>query len=144
MNRENSSFEECGQNRMAALGTMNGDEEERVRVHDRRYSKDFDLCENYQNAIDCIVQCEYIIKSLQEQLVSKDEQVALKDEQIASLEKKLVQMSSSTAKDEHIASLEDKLVQMSFELASSKAFQDEQLHQFKKKYFDYRKQQCQW
>mmetsp|Transcript_34113 Transcript_34113/g.61267 ORF Transcript_34113/g.61267 Transcript_34113/m.61267 type:complete len:266 (+) Transcript_34113:51-848(+) len=97
-------------------GIMNRDEEERiVRVHERRDSTEFDLCENYQNDADCLIQCEYInsIKTLQEQLVSKDEQLA--------------------TKDEHIASLEEKLIQMSFELASSKAFQDEQLHQFKRR-----------
>lgn len=76
-----------------------------AKVHKRHdANNDFDLPQNYQNALDCLVQCEYIIKILQEQLVSKDEQ---------------------------IASLEEKLVRMSFELASSKALQDEQLHRFK-------------
>lgn len=116
MKRETSGFQECGPNLMAARDSMNRDEEERVAiVDDRRYGKEFDLCENYQNDADCLIQCEYInsIKTLQEQLVSKDEQLASKDEQIASLE--------------------EKLIQMSFELASSKAFQDEQLHQFKRR-----------
>eukprot|EP00579_Thalassiosira_antarctica_P001512 CAMPEP_0201874224 /NCGR_PEP_ID=MMETSP0902-20130614/6530_1 /ASSEMBLY_ACC=CAM_ASM_000551 /TAXON_ID=420261 /ORGANISM="Thalassiosira antarctica, Strain CCMP982" /LENGTH=336 /DNA_ID=CAMNT_0048401041 /DNA_START=148 /DNA_END=1158 /DNA_ORIENTATION=- len=126
MNRENSSFEECGQNLMATRGTTNGDEEERVvTVHDRRDSVDFDLCENYQSAIDCIVQCEYIIKTLQEQLASKDERIASKDEKIALKDEQIA------SKDEQIVILEEKLVRMSFELASPKALPDEQLHRFK-------------
>jgi len=85
---------------------MNSAEEEVVKVLKIcDANKDFDLPQNYQNAIDCLVQCEYLINNLQEQLASKDEQ---------------------------IASLEEKLVRMSFELASSKALQDEQLHQFKR------------
>lgn len=68
-----------------------------------------DLSQNYQNAVDCLVHCEFIMKNLQDQLKSKDVQ---------------------------IASLEDKLVNMSLELASSKALQDEQegqLHQLKRR-----------
>ena len=78
--------------------TMNSDEEEICDANE-----DFDLPQNYQNAVDCLVQCECLINNLQEELASKDEQ---------------------------IARLEEKLVRMSFELASSKALQDEQLHQF--------------
>mmetsp|Transcript_31483 Transcript_31483/g.54748 ORF Transcript_31483/g.54748 Transcript_31483/m.54748 type:complete len:300 (+) Transcript_31483:45-944(+) len=134
---QTSSFQERGPNLMAARdSTMNRDEDERaVRAHDSRYSTEFDLCENYQNAVDCLIQCEYIIKTQQEQLASQDDQLASKDEHIASLEEKLIQfqMSTSNADDEQIASLEEKLIQMSFELASSKAFQDEQLHQFKRR-----------
>ena len=59
---------------------------------------EFDLSQNYQNSIECLVQCESIISTLQKQLASKDEQ---------------------------ISSLEEKIVQMSLELASSKAFEDE-------------------
>lgn len=56
------------------------------------------LLHHYQNAIDCIVQCESIIKILQYENVTKDKQ---------------------------IKSLEEKLVKMSFEFASSKALEDE-------------------
>ena len=126
MDQDTSSLQECGPNLMAARDIMILDEEERAaRVHDRRYSKEFDLCENYQNAVDCLIQCEYIIKTQQEQLASQDDQLASKDEHIASLEDKLVQMSASNANDEQIASLEEKIVQMSSELASSKAFEYE-------------------
>lgn len=60
---------------------------------------DDDLLQSYQNAVDCIVHCEYIMKSLQEQLA---------------------------AKDERIESLEEKIVRMSLELASARTLQDEQ------------------
>mmetsp|Transcript_35172 Transcript_35172/g.74213 ORF Transcript_35172/g.74213 Transcript_35172/m.74213 type:complete len:299 (-) Transcript_35172:176-1072(-) len=56
------------------------------------------LLHHYQNAIDCIVECESIIKTLQYENVTKDEQ---------------------------IKTLEEKLVKMSFEFASSKALEDE-------------------
>lgn len=65
------------------------------------------LREDYQNAVDCIVYCESIIKSLQEKIDSKDK---------------------------HISSLEEKVVQMSLELASSKAFED--MHRSKRRVSD--------
>ena len=62
----------------------NSDDEKIVKVHKRRdANEDFDLPQNYQNAVDCLVQCEYLIQTLQERLASKDEQ-------IISLEEKLV------------------------------------------------------
>lgn len=64
----------------------------------RQPQQEDDLRQNYQNALECLVHCEAIINSLQGSLV---------------------------AKDQRIATLEDKIVQMSFELASSKAFEDE-------------------
>ena len=39
----------------------------------------FDLTENYQNAVDCLIQCEFIILSFQEQIASKDKQIASAD-----------------------------------------------------------------
>lgn len=60
--------------------------------------KELDLRQNYQAAVECLVQCEAIIDTLQKSLLSKDER---------------------------IAALEEKIVKMSFELASSKAFEDE-------------------
>ena len=57
-----------------------------------------DLHQDYQNAVDCLTQCDSTIRTMQDQLASKDKQ---------------------------IASLEEKLVQMSFDLASSKALEDE-------------------
>ena len=62
----------------------------------------FDLHQNYQNAVDCLVHCEFIMKNLQDELASKDQQ---------------------------IATLEAKLIQTKLELASSKAIQDEQSQQ---------------
>ena len=62
-------------------------------------TSNFDLVlQDYQNAIDCLKQCETIIAGLQDQLHSKDAQ---------------------------IANLEEKMVHVSFELATSKAFEDE-------------------
>lgn len=62
-------------------------------------TSNFDLIlQDYQNAIDCLKQCETIIAGLQDQLHSKDAQ---------------------------IANLEEKMVHVSFELATSKAFEDE-------------------
>ena len=103
MNQDTSSYQEC----RFCDDVTKSDDEDIVKVHKRRdANKDFDLPQNYHNAVHCLVQCEYLIKTLQEQLVSKDRQ---------------------------IVSLEEKLVRMSFELASSKAVQDEQLHRFKRK-----------
>ena len=62
------------------------------------HKNDFDLRQEYQNAIDCLLRCEHIISALQDQVTKKDGQ---------------------------IATLEEKLVKMSLELASSKAFEDE-------------------
>ena len=78
---------------------------EKMKAHlatDTDSNDDVDLGQNYQNAVDCLIQCEFIIQSLQEQLASKDEQMA---------------------------NLEEKLVQMSLDLASCKTFQDEQSQQ---------------
>eukprot|EP00584_Thalassiosira_punctigera_P004171 CAMPEP_0172528392 /NCGR_PEP_ID=MMETSP1067-20121228/2801_1 /TAXON_ID=265564 ORGANISM="Thalassiosira punctigera, Strain Tpunct2005C2" /NCGR_SAMPLE_ID=MMETSP1067 /ASSEMBLY_ACC=CAM_ASM_000444 /LENGTH=309 /DNA_ID=CAMNT_0013312289 /DNA_START=141 /DNA_END=1070 /DNA_ORIENTATION=- len=63
-----------------------------------RERDDARLRRDYQHAIDCLLQCESVIDSLQEQLASKDER---------------------------IAALEARIVEMSLELASSKAFEDE-------------------
>ena len=61
---------------------------------------ELNLRQDYEDAYNCIIQCESIINSLQEQVVSKDER-------IASLEKQIIQMSLELAKakakeDEHI------------------------------------------
>ena len=65
--------------------------------------------QEYQNAVNCLIRCEFIIKSLQEEVASKDVQ----------LQTQLV------AKDGQIASLEEKIVAMSLELASLKGMEDE-------------------
>lgn len=102
---------------------------------------EFDLSENYQNAVDCLISCEAIIKQLSDELEAKDlcvrrleregermkksmkenaskekidalrTELAEKDERISSLEEKVVEMPR----------LEEKLVQMSLELALTKA-----------------------
>lgn len=66
--------------------------------YDSNIDIDNDLRRNYQNAVECLIQCESIIAELQGQLASKDQQI-------------------------HV--LEEKIVNMSLELASSKAFEDE-------------------
>lgn len=60
---------------------------------------DLDLRRDYQNAVDCLIQCDALFKTMQEQLRSKDSQ---------------------------IAALEDKVMELSLELASVKACQDYQ------------------
>jgi len=110
----------------------------------------FDLGENYQSAVDCLIQCESIIKSLQTQLAAKDEELVARDGLIVRLEERLRRESSRgrapppndrrrlealrgqlNDRDEQIASLETqvaglegKLIEMSLELASSKADHD--------------------
>lgn len=83
------------------------DEDERIRVVKAQHedSDDFDLRANYQNAVDCLIHCEVVMKKLQEELASKNCQ---------------------------IANLEGKLVEMSLELASSKATVDEQSQQLRR------------
>ena len=61
-------------------------------------ANNFDLKRDYQNAIDCLINCEELITTLQKRLQTKDEQ---------------------------IATLEETIVQMSLQLANSKAFEDE-------------------
>ena len=73
------------------FGCDRDDDEIRVQLAtDNNDDNDFNLGESYQNAVDCLIQCELLIESLQEQLASKDEH-------IASLEEKLVQMSLDPA-----------------------------------------------
>lgn len=59
---------------------------------------ELELCQCYQNAVECLVDCDNVITNLQEEL---------------------------TSKNDLIASLEEKIVRMSLELATSKAFEDE-------------------
>ena len=59
----------------------------------------FDLQQDYQNAVDCLIQCDALFKSFQEQLL---------------------------AKDDRIVALEEKVMELSLELASVKARQDHQ------------------
>ena len=60
-----------------------------------------DLRKDYQTAIDCLIQCESIIKNLQEHLLSKEERIVC---------------------------LEDKIMHMSLDLASSMAHGDHLQH----------------
>ena len=78
MNQDTSSYQECRSNLIVCKDDItNRDDEEIVKVHKRQdASKDFDLPQNYQNAVDCLVQCKYLITSLQEQFASKDEKIA--------------------------------------------------------------------
>ena len=79
MNRE-SGFEKC---QTASIISTANDEETKTRRFD-------ELRQDYENAVDWVAQSESIIKTLQEQLASKDET-------IASLEEKLVQMALELA-----------------------------------------------
>jgi len=108
-----------------------GDKKEMRRTSDevlRRTSEmttkidEFDLSENYQNAIDCLISCESIIRSLQNEL-------AAKDKKIEKLEKRLQRIS----KDDEIVALEGKIVKMSLDLALTKARADALEHQLKTK-----------
>ncbi len=63
-----------------------------------------DLRRDYQTAIGCLIQCESMIKDLQEQLLSKEERIVC---------------------------LEDKIMHMSLELASSMAREDDLQHKMK-------------
>lgn len=85
-----------------------------------------DLCRDYQNAVNCIIQCESVIKNLEAQLISKDDEIASLEGNLAKsnrmsrkrLEEHLIH------KDLRIANLEERIVQMSFELASTQAHED--------------------
>lgn len=68
-----------------------------IRSSDDSLSYEFDLHQLYHNAIECLINCDQTIKSLQKDLLNKD-----------SL----------------IASLESQIIDMSLELASSKALVD--------------------
>ena len=59
---------------------------------------EIDLCRDYKNAVDCLLQCDTLFKAFQEQIQSKDDR---------------------------IATLEDKVMELSLELASIKAGQDQ-------------------
>jgi hypothetical protein len=83
------------------LSSITGDA---VSVYEFDYLDESDLRRDYQSAIDCLIQCESIIKHLQEQLLSKEER---------------------------IVSLEDKIMHMSLELASSMAREDHLKHKMK-------------
>ena len=63
------------------------------------YDLDLDLRRDYQNAVDCLIQCDALFKTFQEQLLSKDNR---------------------------IVTLEEKVMELSLELASIKAGQDYQ------------------
>ena len=56
-----------------------------------------DLRQDYQNAVDCLIQCETLFNSFQDQLRSKDHRIDM---------------------------LEDKVMELSLELAAIKARQD--------------------
>mmetsp|Transcript_11519 Transcript_11519/g.24553 ORF Transcript_11519/g.24553 Transcript_11519/m.24553 type:complete len:382 (+) Transcript_11519:29-1174(+) len=107
---------------------------------------EFDLSENYQNAIDCLISCESIIRSLQEELAAKDkkiekleekienmamdnqvEELAAKDKKIKKLEEKIEKMSTN----DQVLNLEDKIVRMSLDLALTKARADSLEHKLK-------------
>lgn len=86
---------------------------------------EFDLRQEYENAVGYLVSCQSTIKTLREQNASKDEQIASRDMLIASKDELIA------SKEEQIASLEEKMVQMSLELASTKACKDELQHRLK-------------
>lgn len=67
-----------------------------------------DLPKNYQNAVECLIQCEHVINTLQERLVSKDYEIAnLKAEKVGHRHEHELHLAS---KKERIARLEKRLV----------------------------------
>ncbi len=71
-----------------------------VGIHDHKEEVDLPRC--YQNAIDCIVQCESLIITLWIWLTSKDKEILL---------------------------LEEKVIRMSLDLISLKVFEDKSADQ---------------
>mmetsp|Transcript_35661 Transcript_35661/g.75138 ORF Transcript_35661/g.75138 Transcript_35661/m.75138 type:complete len:344 (-) Transcript_35661:51-1082(-) len=102
------------------------------------------LCQDYERMVNCLLQCEFMIKTLQEQVASKDEQLAsmaeynthINTQQETSLKALREQLASKDeqlhSKDQQIASLEERLVKMSLELASTKAREDKLEHQLRR------------
>jgi len=105
---------------------------------DSNSEDDFDLRRNYQTAVQCLIQCESIIGSLEGQLASKDERietlegrVKFTDERIAKLEEQLLPIATNcdrenlAMKDARIAALEEELLRAKVEIEQSKAFEEE-------------------
>lgn len=96
-------------------------EEDMLKV-DSTGTNEFDVYQNYSNAVDCLIHYEHIIETLQEKLAFKDvqmqKQLVVKDEKIAGL-------------SDRVTIVEAKLVSTSLKLASAKAIEDE--HQLLKR-----------
>lgn len=86
-----------------------GDDDSKDSSHNNSHNQtpieQFDLRQDYENAIDCLVNCESLISTLQQRLKVKDEKLTLKDE--------------------HISNLETTIIKMSLQLANLKASEDE-------------------
>jgi len=53
-----------------------------------------DLRQDYQNAVDCLIQCESLFNTFQTQISSKDEQIALLEEKVMSLSLELASIKT--------------------------------------------------
>ena len=52
------------------------------RISDMHDDNEFDLHQNYHNAIECLLNCEQIINGLQDELKAKDEHIAMLEEKL--------------------------------------------------------------
>ena len=71
-----------------------GDDDSKDSSHNNSQTplEQFDLRQDYENAIDCLVNCESLISTLQQRLKVKDEKLQLKDEHISNLEETIIKM----------------------------------------------------
>jgi len=69
----------------------------RIKPRSGITTDEFDLHENYHNAIEYLITCGSVIKSMQDKLDAKDEQLAKKEEEIETLKEKIVEMSLELA-----------------------------------------------
>ena len=73
----------------------------------------FDLCMYYQNAVECLKQCDCIISSLKHQLTAKDERISILERSAAMTRERVAPeppLEEKASKNERIAILEDQLV----------------------------------
>lgn len=95
-------------NNRSSFHSKDDDDDSKDSSHDNNSQtplEQFDLRQDYENAIDCLVNCESLISTLQQRLKVKDEKLQLKDE--------------------HISNLEETIIKMSLQLANLKASEDE-------------------
>jgi len=92
---------------------------------------EFDLRQDYENAINCLIQAESLIGSLQEQIASKDRRIAKLEDKINLAPTPKALQEQLASKDREITSLEEKIVEMSLELAVTKTQEHKLQHQLK-------------
>ena len=85
----------------------------------------FNLRQEFDNAVACLISCESIINALQKRLVLKYKEIISRDKRFASKDMQLA------SKDKLIKNLEGKIVQMLIKLALAKMTKDELQHKLK-------------